>query len=458
MADLNDRNQEGLETSDEAPKYPEGEKEDRRETGQEPEPMFVRERILNKAESRRKWINRIAVLVVSAVIFGVVSCLVFAGLRPHAEKWFSKEPPETAIHIPKDEETTAAAETEPPETTTEETETEEDIKDVVESAVESYRWSVQDYENLYEAMSQTAAGVNTGIVTVTTRTQETDWFNNTIETEGKASGVIWNVTASEMLVLTSYQVSENETTVEVTFCNGTKVSAFVKAADGKTGIAIVCVPLGSVDEVTKSAVSQVPLGNSFGAKIGQPVILAGSPKDYVGSVAYGMITYVRPSVQKEDAEVRMLYTDVSTSAQATGFVLNLDGQIIGMITSKTVGTNTGAIGISDLKTAIERLSNGVPLAYLGVVGQDVTAEISEKHQVPRGIYVSDAVLEGPAYNVGIQSGDVIVGLDGTEVLTVKELQSYLEGKNPGDTVLVQAQRIGREGYTEIEFPVGLGVR
>lgn len=423
---------------------------------------FVRERILNKSEGRRRWLERAAVLLVSAVIFGVVSCMVFVWLKPHAEKWFKKEEPESAIYVPKDEETTAAPEKKPQETAEESGESTEEptknIEDVVESAVESYKWSVSDYEGLYRAVNEAAAQINKGIVTVTTRTQGTDWFDNVIETEGKASGVVWNITSSEMLILTTYQISENETTVEVTFNNGVRAAAYVKAADGKTGIAIVSVPLENVDELTRNSVVQVPLGNSLGVRTGQPVILAGSPKDYVGSVAYGMISYVRSNVQREDMDVRMLYTDVSTNNQATGFVLNLDGQIIGVITPKTTGTNTRAIGISDLKATIERLSNGAFMAYFGVVGQDVTVEISENYQIPRGIYVADATLEGPAYNGGLQSGDIITGIGNEEILTVKSLQSFLEEAEPGDVILVRAQRIGREGYTEIEFPVTLGVR
>ena len=53
----------------------------------------------------------------------------------------------------------------------------------------------------------------------------------------------------------------------------------------------------------------------------KPVIVVGSPKDYVGSVAYGMLTYIRSGVQKEDMEVRLLCTDVSTGDGASGFVL-----------------------------------------------------------------------------------------------------------------------------------------
>lgn len=463
MADLEKKSQEELDEK--------SQEEAGQEESQDSERVFVRERILDRMESRRRWVRKGITLFVSAVFFGAVACLVFAGLRPYAEELFQREeiPEETAIHLPRDEEETGPPETEPPKQTEEseqrevekeqETQPTEDIKEVVESAVESYKWNLTDYENLYKALEEIAAEVNKGIVTVTTRIPATDFFDNPIETEGKASGVIWNITSYEMLILTGYRTQEGESTVEVTFCNGTKAAASVKSADGRTGIAIVSVPLASVDEATKEQVQPVPLGNSIEARLGQPVILAGSPKDFVGSVVYGMITYVRSGVQKEDMDVRMIYTDVSTSSQATGFVINLKGQIIGVLTAETTGSDaTGAVGISDLKSSIERLSNGSSLAYMGIVGQDITEEISESRQIPRGVYVSEAVLEGPAYNAGLQSGDVLVALDDTEILSVNMMEGFLEGKLPEETVTAYVRRVGRDGYMVMEFDVTLGGR
>ena len=216
--------------------------------------------------------------------------------------------------------------------------------------------------------------------------------------------------------------------------------------------------MSDVDTSTLSSIVTVPLGSSLSAAAGQPVILVGNPKDYVGSIAYGMISYVRASVQREDMTALVMYTDVATTSGSSGFVVNLDGQIIGMITADGTGTNTSAIGISDLKTTIERLSNGMTMAYFGVTGQDVTTEISQNYQLPVGIYVTEAVMEGPAYNSGLQNGDVITSMDGQEILTVKTMQSFLEGKQPGDMITVQVQRAGRDGYTPVELLVTLGTR
>ncbi len=215
MADLENKSQEELDEKTQG--------EPEKEEASEPERVFVRERILDRLEGRRRWVRRGISLFVSAVLFGTVACLVFVCLRPYMEEWFQKEemPPETAIHLPRDEET-KPQESEPPTEESEQLPTEtqpetqptEDIKDVVESAVESYQWNITDYENLYQALGEIADEANQGIVTVTTRTPTTDLFDNPIETEGKASGVVWNITSYEMLILTGYRTQEGEATVE----------------------------------------------------------------------------------------------------------------------------------------------------------------------------------------------------------------------------------------------------
>ena len=70
----------------------------------------------------------------------------------------------------------------------------------------------------------------------------------------------------------------------------------------------------------------------------------------------------------------------------------------------------------------------------------------------------EAVLEGPAYNAGLQSGDVLVALDDMEILSVNMIEGFLEGKLPEEAVTAHIERLGRDGYTAMEFTVILGGR
>ena len=86
MADTERKDQEKLEKgTGSLPTGQEGIHEDQEDVQGEQERVFVRERVLNRLENRRRWVRRGAGFVVSAVVFGVLSCLDFVFARPHME-------------------------------------------------------------------------------------------------------------------------------------------------------------------------------------------------------------------------------------------------------------------------------------------------------------------------------------------------------------------------------------
>ena len=104
------------------------------------------------------------------------------------------------------------------------------------------------------------------------------------------------------------------------------------------------------------------------------------------------------------------------------------------------------------------MSNGKEAAYLGIEGMDVTQEANSKQGVPLGAYVTEIVMGSPAMKAGIQSGDIIIGLDGMSILSYTQYMDVLAGYEPEETVNVHISRQGVEEYSEIEIPIILGKR
>ena len=67
---------------------------------------------------------------------------------------------------------------------------------------------------------------------------------------------------------------------------------------------------------------------------------------------------------------------------------------------------TMAIPISEYKGVLQKLTNGQSAPYFGIRGQDVTSVMMESG-IPSGVYITDSIADGPAYNVGIQNGDIL---------------------------------------------------
>ena len=72
--------------------------------------------------------------------------------------------------------------------------------------------------------------------------------------------------------------------------------------------------------------------------------------------------------------------------------------------------------------------------------------------------MADCIQNGPAYNAGIQNGDVIVKIGEKNILSMKEYENQLEALHQGDTVTVTVQRKSVNEYKELEYQVNVGAR
>lgn len=421
---------------------------------------FMRERVVKPPVNKGRIVKRILALFLAAVFFGVVACITFVISKPWAEARFSKPEESEPIVIPRDDETEAPT-TAPPPTETAPAQT-EPIEDIVQSAIEENELDLEDYQTLYSSLKEVVSAVDTSVVTVNSVTQEIDCFDNTVENAGQFSGIIIARTETEILVLTNRQAIASADTIKITFYNDTQANGSVKQSDSLSNMAVVSVLVSDLPETTADKLTPLVLGNSYSVKQGDPIIAIGSPAGAVHSVAYGVVSYIRKNIMVSDGHIRLLYSDIRTDASKGSFLINLDGEVIGIASDSFQDENsagmTQALAISDYKGILQKLTNGMPLSYLGIKGQDVTADMCESFAMPKGVYVSEVENDSPAYNAGIQSGDIITNIGGKDIYTVSELQSQMESTLPETVVDIAVQRKGVEEYKEIHFPIVLGIR
>ena len=229
--------------------------------------------------------------------------------------------------------------------------------------------------------------------------------------------------------------------------------------DPSTGLTIVKVDESKLDEETRDGLAVAPLGSSYLVSQGDPVVAVGSPVGYSNSIAYGVVTSVTNKISALDNEYNLLTTDILGSTDGSGILVNLDGEIVGIIAQSysAKGNNvvTG-IAISQIKKLIENLSNNVSRAYIGIRGQDVTEELSDKTGIPKGVLISRVADDSPAMMAGMKEYDVIVKVGEHKVETIKQYHEQLGKYSTGDVVTVTAMRKGAEGYAEMTFDVTMG--
>ena len=421
---------------------------------------FIKEKIKEKPINKRRLLKKIVWVVFCGILFGLISCLTFVVAKPKFEKLMEPQP-DTTVNFPEDEagedngqepEDSHDTDADPPES-----------QEPPEQVVVEKDLEVADFQLLQNKLYAIGKKANRSVVTVTGVTSNTDWFDSAYESENLASGIIIADNGQELLILTDKKVITDAERINVTFINDAVVPATLKKYDANTGIAVLSVALEEISEETMDKIEIVALGNSLTVNQGTVVIAIGSPFGTNYEIHVGTITSSDNTVSTWDSNYTVFTTDIGGSARGSGVLLNLEGEVVGVINQdygNAGGQNTiTAFSISELKEIIEDLSNGRAIPYLGLKVSTVTDEISAEYGLPNGVYIKgvETNLSSPAMAAGLQEGDVIVSMNGEEILTVDAYTQMLLELQPEQTVAIKILRQNGQDYVEWECSAVVGV-
>ncbi len=415
---------------------------------EEEEFSFVKEKIKRQRFYQNKTFRKVVFQLILAAACGITACFVFVISRPWMEERFQKEERQE-ISLPRDEEeeepVSAPQEPEPPQ------------EPVI--ITESVELELEDYRKLYGKLKVVADECAKSLVTVTAASNDMDWFNETYESREQTSGILVGNNGVELLVLTIYSRVQSADQLQVTLASHTSFDAVLKNYDTVTDLAVLSVNLADLPEGTLDQLQMANLGGSRNMRPGELVIAVGSPAGVSGSVLYGNLVSAGYSVSVIDGEYELLLTDMPKASESSGVLVNLDGEIVGIIQQSCQGPGSRdtltAYGISDVKDVIEHLSNSQDLVYIGIMGADVTQETAEVQSLPTGVYITSVEMNSPAMDAGLQQGDVITEINGQTITGISEIQEMLLKFSREQVIQVLVMRLGKEGYKEIPCSVTL---
>lgn len=413
---------------------------------------FMREQIKERPINKKKLLRRTIITASMAVVFGLVACLTVLVLEPVINNWlYPEEKPEQVV-LPQETE-----EMLPEDMVLDDTQLqqEEEPEHPIEIQTKEEDGLVSQ-KKIYDRMREVSKEASRALVTVTGVSSDKDWFDNQYESEGQSAGVIVADNGLEYLILTDMDILKEAQSIEVTFCDNKKVEAQVKMTDPIIGVSVLSIDRELIEASTLEEIRMGNFGSSnYASLVGSPVIALGSPMGIKDSVVYGMVTSKGNPLNLVDSQYYLMTTDIYGSPKATGVLINMQGQIVGIINQQyndiSLENMISALGISELKKTIERLSNGEGQAYLGIYGANVTPEVNERMQVPFGVYITEVEMDSPAMHAGIQSGDVLIRLDRKEISSYEEYLSVLSECVPESTIDVTVFRKNQEEYKEMSF-------
>ena len=286
-----------------------------------------------------------------------------------------------------------------------------------------------------------------------------------IASEG--SGVIYKKDGNSAYVVTNNHVVDGASQIEIMLSDGTKVVGELVGTDTYSDIAVVKIASDKVTTVAEFA-------DSDKITVGETAIAIGSPlgTDYANSVTQGIVSSLSRTVTmtNDDGETistNAIQTDAAINpGNSGGALINIEGQVIGINSSKISSTSDSgsgnsvegmgfAIPANDVVKIINQLEAngkvirpalGITMANLSDLSTTTISRLNIPTSVTSGIVVASVQSGMPAEGV-LKKYDVITAIDDKDVSSITDLQSVLYGHSTGDSIKVTFYR-GTDKKTE----------
>jgi len=286
---------------------------------------------------------------------------------------------------------------------------------------------------------------------------------------GTGSGFVFD---EEGHIVTNNHVVTEGDSFEVVFADGIRRSADLVGSDVDSDLGVI-----KVDELPQGA-TPISLSDSRDLRVGQFVIAIGNPFGEAGSMSVGIISGLGRTLESQRIAEgggryslpEVIQTDAAINpGNSGGPLLDLEGEVVGVnsaISTRT-GTNSGvgfSIPVNAVKQIVPRLISEGSYVYpfMGIRMLSLNLELQEQLGLPKatGAYVTEVTGDSPSSEAGLigangPGGDLIIAVDGNEVISSDDLIAYLVFEaQVGQTVDLTVIRDGEE----MVVPLTLGER
>ena len=267
-------------------------------------------------------------------------------------------------------------------------------------------------------------------------------------------------------ILTNYHVVANAKEIAVTLYNGKTYEATTIGADPLNDLAVIRL------ESTDDELFPVSLGDSRGLLVGMRVFAIGNPFGLERTLTTGIISSLNRSLQiRGNWKIKsIIQIDAAINpGNSGGPLLDSHGRLIGINTAiATMSGQSSGVGFAIPVSLVSRV-----IPQLIKMGHVVRPEsgIDKVYQTEKGLLVAEMRQNGPAEKAGLRSpkitkskrgpftvtsvdrnaADLIVAIDEQKIATAEDFLSYIEGKRPGDEIMLTIVRDGRR----VQIPLQL---
>lgn len=234
--------------------------------------------------------------------------------------------------------------------------------------------------------------------------------------------------------------------ITVTMPDGTEYEAELVGSDAQSDLAVLKISSGATFPFVR-------FGDSSQTRVGEWVVAIGNPFGLGGTVTSGIVSAVYRNTGQGGAYDRYIQTDASINrGNSGGPLFDMRGNVIG-INNAIFSPSGGSVGIGFAIPAeiaepiVNQLKQGqeIERGYLGVSLQPMNDDLADSLGLDRnrGEIVQIVTDDSPAEEAGMRAGDIIVGVNGSEVTSDQTVSYLVANIDPGETIPVEVLRDGR---------------
>jgi serine protease DegS len=257
------------------------------------------------------------------------------------------------------------------------------------------------------------------------------------------SGVIVNSTG---YILTNHHVIDGADEIVVLLADGREALARVIGSDAETDLAALKIDLPNLEPIQ--------MGESSSARVGDVVLAIGNPYGFGQSVSQGIVSATGRYGLRLATYEDFIQTDAAINpGNSGGALIDADGKMIGISTAiYTQSGGSNGIGLAipvdiAVRTMQDLINYGHPMrGWLGIEVQGLPPRLAASNHLSagNGVIITKVYAEGPAVQTGLQTGDILLAINGQAVGDGHAGLYLLASTRPGDAVTLLVVRDGKQ--------------
>jgi Do/DeqQ family serine protease len=252
------------------------------------------------------------------------------------------------------------------------------------------------------------------------------------------SGVI---VRADGVIVTNHHVVEHADQLKVVLGDRREYDAKLLLDDARSDLAVLRI------DTKGERLPTLAFANTRAAHVGDLVLAIGNPFGLSQTVTSGIISALARTEVGINDYAFFIQTDAAINkGNSGGALVDMSGDLVGINTaifSESGGSNGigFAIPAEMVRRVVESAVAGgkIVRAWLGVKAQPVTQQLARSLGLssPRGVLVSEVYPNGPAAKAGLQRGDVVLSVNGVEVVDEQGMRYQAATARPGSAIPLQ---------------------